>query len=228
MDELRPNSQRAKKAIALIWVVMITCVITLILEIIQLLVSYEIIPEEYISENTSFIIASIAGYTAILTFLALITSAITFIQWFRRAYYNLEKKMNKLEYSNGWAAGAWFIPIINLFVPYRIMKELYIKTDQYLLLNSKEPYTERLKTDYVKGWWTIWIFSLIFGSISFRIEWSFSSIDTGSNLFLSVINSAIETTLCIITIIIIEDYNKAEKLLFETEEKEDSSIEKAL
>jgi len=55
-------------------------------------------------------------------------SVITFIMWFRRAYFNLHQKVNHLSYSEGWAAGSWFVPIINLYRPYQIMKEIYIET----------------------------------------------------------------------------------------------------
>lgn len=57
-----------------------------------------------------------------------VISCITFIQWFRRAYYNLGQIAKNLSYEEGWAAGSWFVPILNYFRPYQIMKELYKKT----------------------------------------------------------------------------------------------------
>ncbi|TRX16514.1 DUF4328 domain-containing protein [Flavobacterium franklandianum] len=61
----------------------------------------------------------------IIQIVVFILSAITFIQWFRLAYFNLHLRVNRLSYSDGWAAGCWFMPIVNLFRPYQIMKKLF-------------------------------------------------------------------------------------------------------
>lgn len=220
MKELRPNGQRGRIAIGVIWVIILLGVVSLIIESIHLLIAYEIISVEDIGSSLLFILDSVLSYTALLILVAAIASIVTFIQWFRRAYYNIGLKTGKMRYGDGWAAGAWFIPILNLFVPYRIMKELYEKTDQYLVVNSSEPYAERLKTDYVKGWWTLWIIRIFTSYISFKIEWSplFTNTLGDENPFFSALGSVIEITLGIVTIIVIEDYSKAERLLVETED----------
>ena len=55
--------------------------------------------------------------------LVYIVSGIMFIRWFRRAYFNLHIVVNNLSFSEGWAAGYWFIPFANFNRPYRIMKK---------------------------------------------------------------------------------------------------------
>ncbi len=50
--------------------------------------------------------------------------------WFRRAYFNLHQKVSYLSHSEGWAAGSWFVPIVNLYRPYQIMKEIYVETKE--------------------------------------------------------------------------------------------------
>lgn len=217
MKELRPNAKRGRIAVGMIWVIILLGVVSLIIESIQLLIASEIISVKDIGGNLLFILDSVLSYTTSLIFVATIASIVTFILWFRRAYYNIGLKTGKMRYGDGWAAGAWFIPILNLFVPYRIMKELYEKTDQYLVVNSREPYTERLKTDYVNGWWTLWIIRFFTSYISFKIEWGPLSTSDG-NPFFSVLGSIIGITLGIVTIIVIEDYSKAERLLVETED----------
>ena len=60
---------------------------------------------------------------AILVLIIRLASIIVFIMWFRRAYNNLHKiGVPHLEFSEGWGAGAWFVPFINLARPYTIMK----------------------------------------------------------------------------------------------------------
>lgn len=55
-----------------------------------------------------------------------IANSITFIQWFRRSYYNYHiLELTKPSYGEGMAAGAWWIPIGNLFIPLTIFNELW-------------------------------------------------------------------------------------------------------
>ena len=50
----------------------------------------------------------------------------TFILWLFRASRNLRALGNQsVEYSPGWAIGAWFIPIGNLFIPYQVTAEIW-------------------------------------------------------------------------------------------------------
>lgn len=212
------NNQKAKYAIAMIWVIIILKILSLIIEAPLFLLNENILSTDNIDQNIILVVDSISSYTALLTLAASIISIITFIRWFKQAYYNIELRVGKLKYSNSWTITSWFIPIVNLFIPYEMMKDLYTKTDQYLLCHSMEPYTERLKTNYVDGWWTLWIIFLIINYWSMKIQWSSITIETlsNSNNLLSIINTILLIVLGMTTIIVIEDYSKAEKLLAET------------
>jgi hypothetical protein len=50
-------------------------------------------------------------------------AGICVVVWFWRAYKNL-KLMGRAARAPGWAIGGWFVPIMNLFRPYQMMKEL--------------------------------------------------------------------------------------------------------
>lgn len=212
------NNQKAKYAIAMIWVIIILKILSLIIEAPLFLLNENILSTDNIDQNIILVVDSISSYTALLTLAASIISIITFIRWFKQVYYNIELRVGKLKYSNSWTIASWFIPIVNLFIPYEMMKDLYTKTDQYLLCHSMEPYTERLKTNYVNGWWTLWIIFLIINYWSMKIQWSSITIETlsNSNNLLSIINTILLIVLGMTTIIVIEDYSKAEKLLAET------------
>ncbi len=212
------NNQKAKYAIAMIWVIIILKILSLIIETPLFLLNENILSTDNIDQNIILVVDSISSYTALLTLAASIISIITFIRWFKQAYYNIELRVGKLKYSNSWTIAGWFIPIVNLFIPYEMMKDLYTKTDQYLLCHSMEPYTERLKNNYVNGWWTLWIIFLIINYWSMKIQWSSITIETlsNSNNLLSIINTILLIVLGMTTIIVIEDYSKAEKLLAET------------
>lgn len=93
---------------------------------------------------------------------------IIFIMWFRRAYWNLHQLVKHLNHSEGWAAGAWFVPIMSLFRPYQIMQELWLKTPRYLKKHNVEP--AKIAGDVPLGWWwAAFISSAIISNISGRL-----------------------------------------------------------
>jgi Domain of unknown function (DUF4328) len=105
--------------------------------------------------------------------LALVFSIIYFIRWFRRAYHNLERADIPIDHAEGWAAGAWFVPLINLFRPFQIMREIWTKTQQVV---SRD---EELKPGSLLGWWwAAYLLNNIIGNISVILGRNDESIQT--------------------------------------------------
>ncbi len=86
---------------------------------------------------------------------------ITLILWFRRAYYNLHQLPDiHPEYSDGWAAGAWFVPFVNFIRPYTMMREVWQDTQKAALGRVVEPAT------LLGWWWAAFLLKLIIARIS--------------------------------------------------------------
>lgn len=224
MEPLKPNERRGKAAMTLIWIIMAICTIMVAASAIDVFLLIQYSHGLEISEfaiNISDSTLNIGGYFFIAAY---IISAITFILWFRRAYYNLHILIGSTEYGNGWAAGSWFIPIANLFIPYNIMKELYEKTDQYLFVDDNEDYTEnRLTTKYIGRWWALWIIS----NISFRIiNKVMEMVQTLDAIIISrtiyTLSLLLFIILAFITIIVIKDYAEVEKRLYAIKQNPDN------
>ena len=218
MQKLRPNQERAKTAIILIYIVMGIELIDCISDYfqLQLLQRFQSGITVSVSEATANDLR--VSILALIYLAAYITSAVFFIRWFRRAYFNLHQVARVLSYGEGWAAGAWFVPILNLFRPYQIMKELYEETE---ILISKRSGTERitLPTAYVGIWWTLWIVNNLLGQFIFRSSREANDIgemvfNTQMNLFVNIIS----IPLALITVKVIRDYSKVEPLLLLPEE----------
>ncbi|MDR0516775.1 MAG: DUF4328 domain-containing protein [Fibromonadaceae bacterium] len=207
MQDLELNERNAKQAILLIWIVLVLKIVSLAsgyahYNLLQTIASGTEVSEERIDESDSR--ESIIAWISVIVF---IVSVITFIRWFKRAYSNLHKKVNNLSYTAGWAVGSWFVPIINLYRPYKIMKELYLETKK--IVNK-----ENLSTHLLVPWWVLW---LTYCSMSKVIARSLLSAKTLEGIIyatgLDMIGNIIGIILALITIKVIEDYSKAESLL---------------
>lgn len=220
MNELKPNGERAKNAILLMWIMFaleITSLISSILQynLIQTAMAGDTISADAVNANDSR-----EQIVSIIYLIAYIVSGITFIQWFRRAYFNLHIITGPLLHSEGWAAGSWFLPFINLYRPYQIMKELYRKTKYFLEINMIKT-TSNLSTATLSLWWALWIISSILGQFLFRYSLKAVTIDQlNTSTISSIVLNAIGIPLILVTLKVIKDYSKIEPLLIEAEKME--------
>lgn len=214
MENLRPNKQRAKIAILLIGIVMFLDIVSLISSYFQ----YNLLNDIAKGVNVSIATAEASdlreSIIAVIYAIAFLISGITFIQWFRRAYFNLHLRVDNLKFGEGWAAGSWFTPIISIYRPFQIMKELYEKTNELLLSREGE---EGSKTNYsnftLAIWWTLWLIDNYFGQIIFRASLNDNTNQLNITSIMSMIESLIGVILGLITIKIIRDYSMMEEKL---------------
>ncbi|MBN2611219.1 MAG: DUF4328 domain-containing protein [Bacteroidales bacterium] len=210
---LRPNDQRAKVLLALIWIVLLLEMISLVSSALQYNLLQTVSNGGEISMEAANANDLREQTIGILYLIAYIISGITFIMWFRRAYYNLHQRVKNLSCEEGWAAGSWFVPVVNLYRPFQIMKELYEETKHYLI-SGNNPVQPDLSTRFLGLWWALWIINGIIGQIIFRL---YRNADTLPELLTStsfdMISGAIGVGLGFVTIKVIKDYSNAEGLL---------------
>ncbi len=221
MENLKPNEQRAKTAILLIWIALAFEVISLISAYFQ----YDLLDSAAngaeITQETASANDTREQIIGILSLIVSLVSGITFIQWFRRAYFNLHLKVEHLAHSEGWAAGCWFVPILSLYRPYQIMKELYSETKD-LLVKKDLSFKETFSQASLGIWWTLWISNNIIGQFIFRYSMRAETIhELTVSTIASMIGNIIGIPLAIITIKVIKDYSNVEPLLNELVEGAD-------
>lgn len=224
---MRSNSTRAKTAIVFIWIVMGMEMIQLVSSYFQYLLLSEAASGGFISHEAAATNDLREQLLGIAAFIVYVISGITFIQWFRRAYFNLHTKVSHLECSEGWAAGAWFTPWINLFRPYRIMRELFRETR--IILNGNSEQGNRSSTIAVDWWWALWIISGIASQVSLQVSLRNQTID---GLMVStvagMVGSVLTLPLAIITVKVITDYSRLEEQLYTLPEEQITESEPAI
>lgn len=113
------------------------------------------------------------GLVALVQLTAIIASVIAFCLWIHRAHRNLPSLGTLgLRFTPGWAVGWYFVPIMNLFRPYQVMREI---------LQASHPASDGSRPDVWKLapvtpllalWWAAYIISGILGNISARLAWT--------------------------------------------------------
>lgn len=216
---IRPNAERAKWAQYLIWTVMILDVISFFSSYMQLNLLYEIKNGEYVTDAVVNSNDAREGIIGILQFVLLIVSGVIFIMWFRRAYYNLGKRVST-EHTDGWAAGSWFVPILSLFRPFQMMKELWLKTTK--LINAKSPdKVEKNEIGLLGIWWALWIITSFVGNYVTRTAFKAETVENFiSSTISDMVLSVLGIPLAILAVLIIRKYALKEERLNELERNE--------
>lgn len=213
MEALRPNAERAKMAIVMLWVVFGIEVVSLVSDYMQYDLLNRAMDGEYFTDSEADANDLRAMIVGLLYAVVYIISAIIFIRWFRRAYFNLHQLFGTMDHTEGWAAGAWFVPIISLFRPYQIMKEMYQKTKRHLADRNLGSAAE-LPLTFVGWWWTFWIINNIYSSILTRVTRNAETLDSIMTATqASMINSLLSFAACLLAIKVVSDYARAEEYL---------------
>ena len=208
---MKPNSLRAKNAINSLYAMIAVSVlmITFTFYTIYLLNNMSLMFDTEADLNSYLVLAGIANliYSGIY-----ITCWVLFIMWFRRAYFNLHKLVpsSQLRYSEGWAAGSWFIPVFYLWGPYQIATNLFSKSEDLLVehdLMDRQPKYHQTK----RWWWGLWISAGIIQRIGAKMDGDVDIAIAGS--VLGIIASVLLIGAGLLAIQTIKNYSKMEELL---------------
>jgi hypothetical protein len=219
MQDLKPNDLRSKNAITLIWIVMSLDIIAFISNYFQFDLLQTVANGGTVTSAEAVfndIRQQIVGVVYSITYLV---SGIVFIQWFRRAYFNLHLRSSHLLYTDGWAAGSWFVPFLNLFRPFQIMKELYVETAR--IFTKKGLSEEVSSTKFLGWWWALWLINNTVAQYEFRTSLKAEIAAELSNVTIAgMIGNLISIPLAIITVKVVKDYAKMERVLHSISDEE--------
>jgi hypothetical protein len=214
----KPNSRRAKTAMLMVSLVMFINLIKITslffqYQLLAMVKAGEAVTEKMAASND--IRQLIVDLLFILIFLI---SAVTFIMWFRRAYFNMHKRIRSGNFTEGWAAGSWFVPVLCFFRPFQIMREMWRESASLLVLRADN--MSFMKSRYLLGiWWTFWILASFVGSIADKLSNDNQTIDQWMDYTLAtMILAFLYIPLSLITLKVISVYNQMESALAESDE----------
>lgn len=96
-----------------------------------------------------------SAWAGIYGLLVLVTAGV-FITWFFRAYRNLRRLgVENMRYGNGWAIGAWFIPIFGMIRPKQIANDIWRGSERGVDISAQ--WREVRVPSLVHWWWGLFL-----------------------------------------------------------------------
>ncbi|MEM7475196.1 MAG: DUF4328 domain-containing protein [Planctomycetota bacterium] len=162
--QFKPIDRLAKPIIVLMVCVLMASIIVMIADTIgHLMFPTYSDPDAAVSEEEMGLLLLIMGVAAIQVLSTLVLGILVCIFMYRANANARSFGAIGMEHSPGWCAGAWFVPILNLFRPFQCMSEIYRA--------SKAPATfKQIDAPQKIGmWWACWIISTILDRLSGRL-----------------------------------------------------------
>ncbi len=151
------------------------------------------------------------GGIGVVQIIIVITIMVFFLRWMHLAYSNLHKlQIPGLRTSPTIAMWSWFIPVLNLFRPYQVMKEIWQASDPASTADN----WKTIKPPGVMGlWWGLWLLQGILGQAAFKLvlkddssSGAIADVLTGGSDIFSVV-----AALCLLKIVKIITLNQDRK-----------------
>jgi len=116
----------------------------------------------------------IYGIVGLVQAILFIITSIMFLCWIYRSSKNLRSLSEQsMRFTPGWAVGWYFIPLLNLWKPYQVMKEIWNVSHK----------TENTSLAVVRSWWALWIISNMLNQIAARSSMRAASVNNVSNYY---------------------------------------------
>jgi hypothetical protein len=171
----RPGRGRAAATVVLL-------VASIALNLLAALLTFAEIVNGAASRSTSGDEVSVFDFlnlgVGLLHILVFVATVVAFCMWLHRAYSNLTALGNPksaLKHSPAWAVGSFFVPFINLVIPFRAVKEVWAKSDPAVGTDYYVASQEASAPLVMTLWWAFWLISNFVNNASVRLRFGTDS-----------------------------------------------------
>lgn len=120
-----------------------------------------------VTSETNTLVAVMEGILGIGQFVVVMLSLIFFMVFIYRSHNNLRVLgAEKLEFTPGWCIGWFFIPVMNLFKPYKAVSEIWVQSMPH---STVVPGNTTPSMSLIAWWWAFWLISNFSNYTVFRI-----------------------------------------------------------
>lgn len=166
---LKNNLARSKWAVVVLQITMVAIIISFLNSLFQLYVIKDLNTDNKLSMNIVEYSDALEVAVPFLSLIVLIPTAIVFLNWFRRAYGNLHRlKVKNLQHTELHSVWAFIVPIISLWRPLIIAKEIDLETKKEAH-DESERYLGYQSNPIIGWWWAFFIIGNILERIATRV-----------------------------------------------------------
>ena len=214
--ELKDNSRRAKLIINIFWGICILNLIAVINGYFELNLLKRIRDGGIYSVQEAESNDLRQGFIGIIQTGLYIASIVLFLNWFRRAYGNLHRiGIKNLEYSETMAVWSFFIPIISLYRPYKIAKEIAVET-RNKLTEIIPDHKAASHLSILGFWWALFLMTNYIEQFAFKSILKDDTIDQMiTSTQANMVSDFVDIPAAIVTLMMIKKISRDETLLFE-------------
>lgn len=160
---LLPNKSRAKASIFIFWLKIILSIAIMGSALVEILHQQGVKDGTVVDHNMGS--GADAFFAAAFSSLQIVSivSGIIFLCWYYRAYRNIQSIVHKTKYTSKFAIICWFIPLVNMYVPRRIIGEMWNKAEDIVAYVGRSPINR--SRVILNVWGSIFILSIIVTTI---------------------------------------------------------------
>ncbi len=141
---------------------------------------------------------------AIVRVVVYLASAVLFIRWFHAAYSNITSVgVAAHRFGRGWAIGAWFVPILNLWRPKQIANDIWRAGALDLPTANVNSLAAQPVAALVTVWWAVWIVSGVLENVVGSAAFDEDTIETRSMSQFDMFSAGVEIVACVLAIAVI-------------------------
>jgi len=151
---------RAQWVMVLLSIVILIDVISVIFDFSQIQLLSRVQAGIPVTEGEAIANDSRQAMMGFVYLVAFIITGVAFCFWIYRSHRNLPALgARNLKYSPAWAVGGFFVPVLNLFRPYQVTKEIWKASDPNIGPGSGLDWQDAPTSPLVGWWWVIFIVS---------------------------------------------------------------------
>lgn len=135
--------------------------------------------DQEISDNPGgFVALALTGVLGLAAIGVYIATVVVFLMWLYRVSNNVAAFGKRTQNSSGWAVGSFFVPIINLFVPYQSVKDIWKNSEP---TGAGDAFSYGVSPPgFFPAWWGFWIASNIASNAYFRMTMAEAPLDASA------------------------------------------------
>jgi hypothetical protein len=154
---------------------------------------------------------ALVGLAYLVVFLI---TGVTFLRWIHRANLNARGfGAEDMRFTPGWAVSHYFIPIVCLFRPYQVMKEIW------QVSQNPRDWQSQAGSPLLVSWWALWLLWGFVSQASYRLWTSAETIPQyQTSSLLSMLSSVIGVALCIVAVKLVMGIARNQQALVEERE----------